>query len=65
MEKHFGAKLTLAILLALAAFSIAPAAPAFAGSWAAGTASRNIRPYLERSSNGSDEKGLAARDDRR
>ena len=49
MKKLFTANKYLAVSLALAAFTAAGAAPAFAhssGAWSAGISTRNARPYI-------------------
>jgi hypothetical protein len=60
MKKLSTTQRNLAIALALAAFGTAVTAPAFAGGWAAGPSSRNIRPYLQSSTNDSGHSGFGA-----
>jgi hypothetical protein len=60
MKKLSTTQRNLAIALALAAFGTAVTAPAFAGGWAAGPSSRNIRPYLRSSTNDSGHSGFGA-----
>ena len=50
MKKPFTHNKYLPVALALAAFAVAGAAPAFAQSsdtWSAGISTRNIRPYVQ------------------
>ncbi len=57
MKKLSTTQQRLLTALALAALGTAITAPAFAGSWGAGPSSRNIRPYVQGSTN---DSGLRA-----
>ena len=53
MKKHFTANKYLPIALALAAFTAAGTASAFAqssGTWGAGISTRNVRPFVHKQS---------------
>ena len=60
MKKLSTTQRNLAIALAVAAFGTAVTAPAFAGGWAAGPSSRNVRPYLLGSASDSGRSGFGA-----
>jgi hypothetical protein len=60
MKKLSTTQKNLAKAFALAAFGTALAAPAFAGTWASGPSSRNIRPYQQSSTNDRGHSGFGA-----
>jgi hypothetical protein len=60
MKKLSTTQKNLAKAFVLAAFGTALTAPAFAATWASGPSSRNVRPYLQSSTNDSGHSGFGA-----